>query len=84
MHESMMHFTRSVDLAVVIKGELETKLPNGAMRTIKIGDVLILRGVLHQLNNRHEKEWCRVLVLVAEAKPVTFSNGKGIEGFDFS
>lgn len=78
-----MHFTQSLDLAVVIKGEVENDLPDGTKTVVKAGDSFIQRGVIHALSNRHETEWARLMILVVQAQKVTFQDGKGIEGLEF-
>jgi hypothetical protein len=76
-----VHFTTSLDLGVVIHGEVVVELPPGDKegadeaeykRTLKAGDSLVQRGNLHGLGNESETEWARLLVVVMQAKELTF------------
>lgn len=63
------HRTDSVDYAVVISGEIDMELDDGAVVTLKAGDVLVQRGTMHNWVNRSGDVAVVAFVLVA-AHPV--------------
>jgi naringenin degradation protein FdeH len=64
----LMHRTRSVDYAIVMKGEIDMLLDEGEIH-LKAGDVLIQQGTNHAWVNRGT-EPCRIaFVLIDAAEP---------------
>lgn len=51
---SAMHFTRTVDLVVVLEGEVEVVLDTGRT-TLRQGDFLVQNGTRHEWLNRTDK-----------------------------
>jgi quercetin dioxygenase-like cupin family protein len=64
------HRTDSIDYLVVISGEIDMELDDGASVHIKAGDVLVQRGTIHNWVNKGT-EPCIVAVVLVAAKPVT-------------
>ncbi|TDZ53528.1 hypothetical protein C8034_v001029 [Colletotrichum sidae] len=65
----MMHRTESLDYGIVLKGEVECHLDDGAVRTLKEGEIMIQRGTMHGWRNATDK-WARVVFCLNPAKAV--------------
>lgn len=64
--KSPMHRTNSIDYGIVIKGEIELELEDGAKRTVREGGVIIQRGTNHLWRNITD-EPCRIVFVLIEA-----------------
>lgn len=64
----VMHKTETLDYAIVMEGEVEMLLEDGAEVHLEAGDVLIQRGTLHGWANRSNKP-CRIAFLLVSARP---------------
>ena len=64
---AFMHRTKSVDYALVLKGEIAMLLDDSEI-TMSAGDVLVQRGTNHAWINRSE-DWCRVAFVLIDALP---------------
>jgi quercetin dioxygenase-like cupin family protein len=79
---SPMHRTVSLDLGVVLKGEIILELDNTVETTLKEGETVIQRGTIHAWHNRTQ-DVARVLFVLLpsekvivngeEVKPTTFT-----------
>jgi quercetin dioxygenase-like cupin family protein len=49
--ESPMHRTNSIDYGIVLQGEIELELDDGAKRTIREGGIIVQRGTVHLWRN---------------------------------
>lgn len=65
--EPVMHRTETLDYAIVMKGEVDMLLEDGAEVHMKAGDIMIQRGTLHGWTNRSEKP-CRIAFVLVDAK----------------
>ncbi len=62
------HRTDSIDYAVVVSGELDMELEDTVVH-LKVGDVLVQRGTIHNWVNRGT--WpCVIAFVLIDAKPV--------------
>lgn len=68
------HRTDSIDYAVVMSGEIEMVLDDGATVRLKAGDLLVQRGTVHNWINNGTVP-CVIAFTLISAKPVTV-NGK--------
>jgi quercetin dioxygenase-like cupin family protein len=71
--QSPMHRTTSLDYGVVLEGEVVLVLDNfdqGPRRLMKRGDVSVQRGTNHAWVNPSKDQWCRMLYVLVDAKPV--------------
>ncbi|MBV8086921.1 MAG: cupin domain-containing protein [Chloroflexi bacterium] len=68
-NSARMHRTDSIDYAIVMSGEIDMELDDGAMVHVKAGDVLVQRGTIHNCLNRGT-EPCRIAFILIDAKPV--------------
>jgi len=68
--ESKSHRTLSVDIGIMLQGEIECHLDSGESRLIKQGDVLIQRGTKHYWVNKSSTEVARMLCYVMPSQPV--------------
>jgi quercetin dioxygenase-like cupin family protein len=64
------HRTDSIDYAVVISGEIDMELDDGASVHLKAGDVMVQRGTIHNWVNKGSAPCIIAFILIA-AKPVT-------------
>ena len=71
------HRTDSIDYAVVISGEIDMELDDGAVAHLKAGDVLVQRGTIHNWVNRGT-EPCVIAFVLISAKPVS-AGGKRLD-----
>lgn len=67
---SPMHRTNSIDYGIVLSGEVELELDDGAVTTARSGDVIVQRGTIHLWRNPSATETCRIVFVLIEAKPV--------------
>jgi len=63
------HRTDSIDYVIVLDGEIDMELDDETVH-IKVGDVLVQRGTIHNWVNRGPNA-CTVCVVLIAAKPVT-------------
>jgi quercetin dioxygenase-like cupin family protein len=64
--ESPMHRTNSIDYGIVLSGEIELELDDGAKRTIGQGGIIIQRGTNHLWRNTTDKP-ARIAFVLIEA-----------------
>lgn len=71
--ESPMHRTNSIDYGIVLEGEIELELEDGAKKTIRQGGIIVQRGTNHLWRNTTDKV-CRIAFVLIEA-PAYLHNG---------
>ncbi len=64
--QSPMHRTNSIDYGIVLQGQIELELDDGAVRTVREGGVIIQRGTNHLWRNATDKV-CRIAFILIEA-----------------
>lgn len=64
--QSPMHRTNSIDYGIVLKGEIELELDDGAKRTVREGGIIIQRGTNHLWRNTTDQP-CRIAFILIEA-----------------
>ena len=76
-YTSPMHRTLSLDLGIVIEGEIELILDGGGTRVLKRGDVAVQRGTNHAWRNATPEEggWARVFYVLQDAEPIELGDG---------
>ncbi|KAJ5606115.1 hypothetical protein N7510_008896 [Penicillium lagena] len=67
--EGPMHRTVSLDIIILLIGEVELTLSNDEARTIKAGDMVIQRSTLHQWRNPSKTQWARMVGIISECRP---------------
>jgi len=72
--ESPMHRTNSIDYGIVLEGEIELELDDGAKKTVRQGGVIVQRGTNHLWRNTTEQV-CRIAFILIEA-PAYLHNGR--------
>jgi quercetin dioxygenase-like cupin family protein len=70
---SPMHRTNSIDYGIVLEGEIELELEDGAKRTVRQGGIIVQRGTNHLWRNTTDKV-CRIAFILIEA-PAYLHNG---------
>jgi len=78
---NIMHRTLSVDYGVVLDGEIDLVLDDGARTTMRRGDVVVQRGTIHLWENKSGAV-CRVFFVLIPAKPVSVEGGGVLEPSD--
>ncbi|KUL87487.1 hypothetical protein ZTR_04572 [Talaromyces verruculosus] len=71
---SPLHRTLSVDVGVMIAGEVELILDSGESRILKQGDVLLHRGTKHGWKNHSDTETARMVCFVLPSEPIPGAN----------
>jgi quercetin dioxygenase-like cupin family protein len=64
--ESPMHRTNSIDYGIVLEGEIELELDDGAKKTIRQGGIIVQRGTNHLWRNTSDRV-CRIAFVLIEA-----------------
>ena len=75
--ESPMHRTNSIDYGIILKGEIELELDDGAKRTVREGGIIIQRGTNHLWRNTTNQP-CRIAFILIEA-PAYLHDGKPLD-----
>lgn len=71
---SPFHRTNSIDYGIVISGEVELVLDDGAKTTIGAGGIIVQRGTNHQWRNNSPDTVCRIVFVLIEA-PAYINDG---------
>ncbi len=74
---SPMHRTNSIDYGIVLEGEIELELEDGACRTIRQGGIIVQRGTNHLWRNTTDKV-TRIAFVLIEA-PAYLHQGKPLD-----
>lgn len=65
------HRTESIDYAVVLSGEIDMELDDGAVVHLKAGDLVVQRGTIHNWVNNGREPCVIAFVLIAAMPLVT-------------
>lgn len=63
---SPMHRTNSIDYGIVLEGEIELELDDGAKKTVRRGGIIVQRGTNHLWRNTTDTV-CRIAFILIEA-----------------
>jgi quercetin dioxygenase-like cupin family protein len=74
---SPMHRTNSIDYGIVLQGEIQLELDDGAHKTVGQGGIIIQRGTNHLWRNVSDTV-CRIAFILIEA-PAYLHNGIALE-----
>jgi len=66
---SPMHRTNSIDYGIVMSGQIELELDDGAKTLLGPGDIIVQRGTMHLWRNPSGTEPCRLVFVLTEAAP---------------
>ena len=75
--QSPMHRTNSIDYGIVLDGEIELELDDGAKRTVSQGGIIVQRGTNHLWRNTSDRV-CRIAFVLIEA-PAYLHGGQPLE-----
>lgn len=78
---SPMHRSSSIDYGIVLSGEVELELDDGAIKVARAGDIIVQRGTIHLWRNPSKSEICRIAFILIEAAPVIV-NGAALSDVD--
>ena len=70
---SPMHRTPTIDYAVVLSGEIDLLLDEGAPAIIGPNTIVVQRGTRHAWRNSSDTRTARVLFVLVEAEPVLYN-----------
>lgn len=66
---SPMHRSNSIDYGIVLSGQVELEVDDGAKTLLDPCDVVVQRGTVHLWRNPSETETCRIAFILIEAHP---------------
>ena len=78
--ESPMHRTNSIDYGIVMDGEVELELDDGAKRMVRQGGIVVQRGTNHMWRNISDKP-CRIAFVLLDA-PAYVHNGQPLAEYE--
>lgn len=64
---SPMHRTNSIDYGIILSGEVELELDDGATTRLGPGDIVVQRGTIHLWRNPSTSQACRIVFVLTEA-----------------
>ena len=76
-HRSPMHRTLSIDYGIVLEGELDLELDDGATKHLFAGDIVVQRGTMHAWINNGTQP-CKIAFILLEALPLVI-HGKALD-----
>ena len=68
---SAMHRTNTLDYGIVMAGEIELELDDGAVTRVEAGAVIVQRGTIHAWRNPSLDTTARVAFVLIDASPAT-------------
>ena len=72
--ETPLHRTVSLDLGIILKGELVLILEDGFETTVRAGEMIVQRGTIHAWRNPSKEHPCRAIAVVMPAEKVKVGN----------
>ena len=63
-----MHRTGTIDYIIIMSGQLELELGDGATKLVGPGDIVVQRGTIHAWRNPSATEVCRGVMVLIEAE----------------
>ena len=66
---SPMHRSNSIDYGIVLTGQVELEVDDGAKELLGPGAVIVQRGTMHLWRNASQTETCRIAFILIEAAP---------------
>ncbi|KPI36570.1 uncharacterized protein AB675_4431 [Cyphellophora attinorum] len=70
-----MHRTMSLDVGIVVAGEVELVLDSGETRLLRVGDIAIQRATMHAWRTPSKDKWSRMIFMLQDAQQLEV-NGK--------
>ncbi len=64
---SPMHRSNSIDYGVILSGQVELEVDDGAKTRLGPGDIVVQRGTVHLWRNPSATETCRIAFILIEA-----------------
>lgn len=68
--DSIMHRTQSLDYGIVVEGAVVAVFDSGEEHLMQRGDVCVQRATMHSWRNPSQTEWCRMIFVLQDAKPL--------------
>jgi quercetin dioxygenase-like cupin family protein len=65
---SPMHRSNSIDYGIVLSGQVELEVDDGAKTLLGPGDIVVQRGTVHLWRNPSLTETCRIAFILIEAR----------------
>lgn len=73
---SPMHRTVSLDLGIVLEGDVELVLDSGETKRMLPGDQCVQRGTMHAWRNCSDTKWSRMVFVLQPSHPITVGGEK--------
>jgi quercetin dioxygenase-like cupin family protein len=65
---SPMHRSNSIDYGIILSGQVELEVDDGASTLLGPGDIVVQRGTIHLWRNPSDSVPCRIVFVLTEAK----------------
>lgn len=79
--DGIMHRTMTLDVLVVIEGEVEIHLDSGEKKVVKAGDSIVQRATMHKwVNATPNNGWARLVVFIQSAANAVHIGEKNLVG----
>lgn len=76
---SPFHRTNSIDYGIVLSGQIELELDDGAVEVCGPGSVIVQRGTIHLWRNPSETQVCRIIFVLTESVGPYQHRGRPLE-----
>jgi quercetin dioxygenase-like cupin family protein len=70
---SPMHRSNSIDYGIILSGQVELEVDNGAKTLLDPGDIVVQRGTIHLWRNPSTTQTCRIAFILIEAEAYSHS-----------
>ncbi|PWN88790.1 cupin 2 conserved barrel domain protein [Acaromyces ingoldii] len=77
--ESPEHRTDTLDLGVVVHGQVELHVEASEPVLLKTGDTYVQRATMHKWANPSQDQWARIVYLTVQAQTPVIAGGKALE-----
>jgi quercetin dioxygenase-like cupin family protein len=76
---SPIHRTNSIDYGIVLSGQVELELDDGAVEMCRPGDIIVQRGTIHRWRNSSATARCRIVFVLTESAGPYLHDGRPLE-----
>lgn len=76
-----MHRTMSLDVGIVVAGEVELVLDSGQTRLLRVGDIAIQRATMHAWRTPSKDKWSRMIFILQDAQQLEVNGKKLLDDY---